>query len=106
MLDSELESLKESSTDGTDYFQTLAAVFSELRNESQTHLANFYLALPALTLSASENLMHSKEKLTRRGKDGLTASFTDDGFPLGVACESLLLPSFRFCYNVFPPTAC
>lgn len=87
LLDSELRSLKESSTDGTDYFQTLIAVFSQLRSEEQTHLQNFYLSLPALMLIASEHLMHSKEKLTRRGKDGLTASFTDDGFPLGVACK-------------------
>ena len=70
LLDNELESLKESSTDGTDFFQTLVAVFSELRSESQTHLSNFYLSLPALMLSFAESLMHQKEKLTRRGKKG------------------------------------
>ena len=85
LLDGELESLKESATDGTDFFQTLVAVFSELRNESQSHLSNFYLSLPALMLSFAEQLMHSKEKLSRRGKDGMTASFTDDGFALGVS---------------------
>ena len=69
LLDNELESLKESSTDGTDFFQTLVAVFSELRSESQTHLSNFYLSLPALMLSFAESLMHQKEKLTRRGRD-------------------------------------
>lgn len=85
LLDDELESLKESSTDGTDFLQTLVAVFCELRGESQTHLTNFYLSCPALMLSHAESLVRDKEKLTRRGKDGLTASFTDDGFPLGIA---------------------
>ena len=38
------------------------------------HLKEFYLILPALSVSAVEFILHSKEKLTKRGKDSLTVS--------------------------------
>ena len=73
-------------TDGTDYFQVLVSVFStELRNKAHEHLKDFYLVLPALTLSAAEAISASKDKLARRTKESLTATFTDDGLALGIA---------------------
>ena len=64
----------------------LVNVFTgELRNESNQHLKDFYLVLPALSLNAVEFILSSKEKLTRRGKESQTTCFTDDGFALGVA---------------------
>ena len=51
----------------------LVDVFSgELRRLE--HLKEFYLILPALSMSAVEFILHSKEKLTKRGKDSLTVS--------------------------------
>mmetsp|Transcript_7605 Transcript_7605/g.19370 ORF Transcript_7605/g.19370 Transcript_7605/m.19370 type:complete len:1168 (-) Transcript_7605:91-3594(-) len=85
-LDAELASLCSNSAEGTDYFKVLVDVFStELCSENNAHLKEFYLLLPALTLSAVEFILHSKERLAKRGKEALTAAFTDDGFALGVA---------------------
>ena len=85
-LQNELEALNVGGTDGTDYFQVLVSVFStELRNKAHEHLKDFYLVLPALTLSAAEAISASKDKLARRTKESLTATFTDDGLALGIA---------------------
>lgn len=84
-LRDEIEALGRGGTDGTDYFQVLVSVFStELQNKGKEHLNDFYLILPALTMSASETILASKDKLTRRGKDSHTATFTDDGLALGI----------------------
>lgn len=85
-LEIELEALSTNGAEGTDYFQVLVSVFSaELKGEGNAHLKDFYLILPALTMSAAENMLAAKEKLNRRGKESQTATFTDDGFALGIA---------------------
>lgn len=83
-LQSELKALSTGGTDGTDYFQVLVSVFSTELRKGHEHLKDFYLVLPALTMSAAETILASKDKLVRRGKDSQTATFTDDGLALGI----------------------
>ena len=84
-LQVELEALSTGGTDGTDYFEVLVSVFStELRNKSNEHLQSFYLILPALTWSAAEAIVASKDALLRRGKDSQMSAFTEDGLALGI----------------------
>ncbi|EFC45800.1 hypothetical protein NAEGRDRAFT_36287 [Naegleria gruberi] len=78
-----LNMAKISQSQRSDYFKTLETVFkNELLKEQNNHLRNFYIIIPALTLSFVETMLISKDKMLRSGKE---ASFTDDGFALGVA---------------------
>jgi len=71
---------------GADYFAALLSVFAgELRGEANAHLRQFWLLVPALSLSHCDALLAAKDRLTKRGRDALSAGFTDDGFALGVA---------------------
>lgn len=45
------------------------------------HLGNFYLAVPAVTLSFVEHMCSAKERYAKkRAEEGI---FTDDGFAIG-----------------------
>ena len=78
-----LNMAKISQSQRSDYFKILETVFkNELLKEQNNHLRNFYIIIPALTLSFVEAMLISKDKMIRSGKE---ASFTDDGFALGVA---------------------
>lgn len=70
--------------EGTDYFKMFVSVFQkEFRSEQNLHLKNFYIMIPALTVSFIDSIMASKEKLGKKGaKDG---TFTDDGFAIGIS---------------------
>lgn len=78
-----LNMAKISQSQQSDYFKTLETVFkNEMMKEQNNHLRNFYIIIPALTLSFVEAMLISKDKMIRSGKE---ASFTDDGFALGIA---------------------
>ena len=49
------------------------------------------MLVPALSLSYVETMLLAKERLTQRGPEALYSGFTDDGFPVGLACMLLLL---------------
>ncbi|KAL9652394.1 hypothetical protein ABK040_012049 [Willaertia magna] len=73
---------KISQSSKSDYFKTLETVFkNELQKEQNSHLKNFFIIIPALTLSFVDAMLISKDKMLRSGKE---ANFTDDGFALGV----------------------
>ncbi|XP_054164766.1 WASH complex subunit 4-like [Oppia nitens] len=93
-LDSILVTLNRNFTESTDYFKLLVDVFVQIiRDPKNYHLKNFYVILPALTYNFVENLIISKEKMTRKNKVG--AAFTDDGFAMGVAYILKLLNQFN-----------
>lgn len=51
-----------------------------MSSESNSHLHNFYILVPALTLNYIEHSINSKEKMFKKSKG---ARFTDDGFAVG-----------------------
>jgi WASH complex subunit 7 len=54
------------------------------KDGTDSHLRNFFLIIPALTLSFVDSLRTAKERMEKTVK-GSEAYFTDDGFPLGLA---------------------
>jgi len=49
-------------------------------NSNNSHLHNFYIIIPSLTLNFIEHSINSKEKMYKKSKG---AMFTDDGFAVG-----------------------
>ena len=83
-LDSVIDSLSHHFAEGTDYFRMFVQVFqNEFRSAQNAHLKNFYIVVPALTVSFVEHMLVQKEKIGKKGKsEGI---FTDDGFVVGIA---------------------
>eukprot|EP00735_Rhodelphis_limneticus_P013774 TRINITY_DN7727_c0_g1::TRINITY_DN7727_c0_g1_i1::g.8316::m.8316 TRINITY_DN7727_c0_g1::TRINITY_DN7727_c0_g1_i1::g.8316 ORF type:complete len:1220 (+),score=387.87,sp/Q2M389/WASC4_HUMAN/40.43/0.0,WASH-7_mid/PF14744.1/3.7e+03,WASH-7_mid/PF14744.1/2.5e-148,WASH-7_N/PF14745.1/6.7e-108,WASH-7_N/PF14745.1/1.1e-06,WASH-7_C/PF14746.1/1.1e-61 TRINITY_DN7727_c0_g1_i1:76-3660(+) len=83
-LDAVLNNLYKSFSEGSDYNNILVQVFAqELRGKQNRHLKNFYAILPPLSINYVQYMLVSKDKLTKKTNKDTT--FTDDGFPLGVA---------------------
>lgn len=63
-------------------FQLLIDVFIQvMSSENYSHLRNFYILIPSLTLNFIEHSINSKEKMYKKSKG---AMFTDDGFAVGM----------------------
>ena len=78
-----LERIHASFEEGATYFQKLESVFTdEMRSPKNSHLQTFFILVPALTINFVEHLLAAKDKL-QRGQLG--ATFTDDGFAMGLA---------------------
>ena len=82
-LDGIVGKLKELFGGGESFFKMLVDVFSgPFRDKKNVHLQAFYAILPALTLCYIEHIMVLKDKAQKQNKN---ASFSDDGFPMGIA---------------------
>jgi len=82
-LDAIVTKLKDLFTNHSSFFQMLIDVFSgPFRDKKNSHLQIFYAILPSLTLSYIEHILVLKDKAQKQNKN---SSFSDDGFPMGIA---------------------
>ena len=93
IFDTVLENLNKNFSDSTVYFRMLVDVFTtSFRDPKNQHLKNFHMIIPPLTLNFVEQMMNGKEKINKRNKIG--ATFTDDGFSMGIAYILKLLDQY------------
>lgn len=120
-LDAVLANLSASFAEGSDFFKLLVTVFHHVLlsptaapppaaaaaaggggsgsgsgggNTGESHLRNFFLIVPALTLSFVDSLRTAKDRMEKNVK-GTECYFTDDGFAVGLAYILAILKQDR-----------
>lgn len=83
-LDAVINNLTQNFHKDTDYFKLLVDVFAPaLQDKKNSHLKNFYLIIPPMTINFVESSLAAKDNMNKKNKS--RAAFTDDGFAMGVA---------------------
>uniref|UniRef100_A0AC35GGP7 WASH complex subunit 4 n=1 Tax=Panagrolaimus sp. PS1159 TaxID=55785 RepID=A0AC35GGP7_9BILA len=97
-LDSLIESIASSYSSESDYVEMLITVFAkEFRNyEKFSHLRNFFIIIPPLTINYVEHILGCRSKIGRRAQTDSDFTFVDDGFCLGIAYILTLLNQTYF----------
>uniref|UniRef100_A0A915HFZ9 Uncharacterized protein n=1 Tax=Romanomermis culicivorax TaxID=13658 RepID=A0A915HFZ9_ROMCU len=81
-FDSFVDHVTKSFASSAEYFKLLVDVFTvEFRDQKHIHLKNFYVIIPALTISYVEHITQCKERLNKKNLDN--AAISDDGFAMG-----------------------
>jgi WASH complex subunit 7 len=109
-LDAVVKNLTASFAEGSDYFKLLVNVFQHMllnrgssasggggegkKPSGDNDLRNFFLIVPALTLSFVDNLRSSKDRMEKSVK-GTESFFCDDGFAMGLAYVLAILKQDR-----------
>jgi len=112
-LDAVLANLSASFAEGSDFFKLLVTVFHHVllsptapaapaaggsssgsSSTGESHLRNFFLIVPALTLSFVDSLRTAKDRMEKNVK-GTECYFTDDGFAVGLAYILAILKQDR-----------
>ena len=99
-LDAVLANLSASFAEGSDFFKLLVSVFHHVLLKpsagtgGDSHLRNFFLIVPALSLSFVDNLRNGKDRMEKSVKDK-ECFFTDDGFAVGLAYILAILKQDR-----------
>ena len=97
-VDSLISNFVDSFGNENDYVEMLIAVFAkEFRNyEKFSHLRNFFIIIPPLTINYVEYILSCRSKLGRRTQSDNDFTFVDDGFCLGIAYILTLLNQTYF----------
>uniref|UniRef100_A0A914VWE5 WASH complex subunit 7 n=1 Tax=Plectus sambesii TaxID=2011161 RepID=A0A914VWE5_9BILA len=96
IFDTLVSDLVKNFAEGTEYFKLLVDVFApEFRNfEKYSHLKNFYMIVPPLTVNFVEHILACKERIGKKSQQG-EITFTDDGFCMGIAYILKLLDQYE-----------
>ena len=62
----------------------MVSVFGkQLHDQKHSHLKNFYVIVPPLTVNFVEHMINAKERMNKNNISG-GAAFTDDGLAMGM----------------------
>lgn len=97
-LDDLIESFASSFSSESDFVEMLITVFAkEFRNYDKfSHLRNFFIIIPPLTINYVEHILACRSKIGRRAQTDSDFTFVDDGFCLGIAYILTLLNQTYF----------